>query len=175
MVSPTRWTWVWVNSRSWWWTGRPGVLRFMGLQRVGHDWATELNWTELATHSSVLAWKISWTEKASRLQSMGWQRVRHDWATSFTLKLLHISGCSKANNMHPWCIKACLELHCMIVHIYWFSFHTLHYFPPHNLYFTLHKFNNLKIESFHVFTLSPHLLYYAMLSHFSRVRLCATP
>ena len=44
MASPTRWTWVWVNSRSWWWTGRPGVLRFMGLQRVGHDWATELNW-----------------------------------------------------------------------------------------------------------------------------------
>ena len=38
--------WVWVNSRSWWWTGRPGVLRFMGSQRVGHDWATELNWTE---------------------------------------------------------------------------------------------------------------------------------
>ena len=38
------WTWVWVNSRSWWWTGRPGVLRFMGSQRVGHDWATELNW-----------------------------------------------------------------------------------------------------------------------------------
>ena len=45
--SLTRWTWVWVNSESWWWTGRPGVLRFMGLQRVGHDWATELNWTEL--------------------------------------------------------------------------------------------------------------------------------
>ena len=47
MVSPTRWTWVWVNSGSWWWTGRPGVLRFMGLQRVGHDWATELNWLSL--------------------------------------------------------------------------------------------------------------------------------
>ena len=41
-----QWTWVWVNSGSWWWTGRPGVLRFMGLQRVGHDWATDLNWTE---------------------------------------------------------------------------------------------------------------------------------
>ena len=41
------WTWVWVNSGSWWWTGRPGVLRFMGLQRVRHDWATKLNWTEL--------------------------------------------------------------------------------------------------------------------------------
>ena len=47
MASPTRWTWVWVNSGSWWWTGRPGVLRFMGSQRVRHDWATELNWTEL--------------------------------------------------------------------------------------------------------------------------------
>ena len=42
--SVTRWTWVWVNAGSWWWTGRPGVPRFMGSQRVGHDWATELNW-----------------------------------------------------------------------------------------------------------------------------------
>ena len=41
---PTRWTWVWVDPRSWWWTGRPGVLQFMGSQRVGHNWATELNW-----------------------------------------------------------------------------------------------------------------------------------
>ena len=44
MASLTRWMWVWVNSGSWWWTGRPGVLWFMGSQRVGHDWATELNW-----------------------------------------------------------------------------------------------------------------------------------
>ena len=42
MASPTWWTWVWVNSGSWWWTERPGVLRFMGSQRVRHDWATEL-------------------------------------------------------------------------------------------------------------------------------------
>ena len=44
MASPTQWTWVWVNSGSWWWTGRPGVLQFMGSQRVGYDWATELNY-----------------------------------------------------------------------------------------------------------------------------------
>ena len=44
MALLTQWTWVWVDSGSWWWTGRPGVLRFMRLQRVGHDWATELNW-----------------------------------------------------------------------------------------------------------------------------------
>ena len=54
MASLTRWTWIWVNSRSWWWTGRPGVLRFMGLQRVGHDWATGLNWTELIALQSAL-------------------------------------------------------------------------------------------------------------------------
>ena len=43
MASPTQWTWVWVNSRSWWWTGRHGVLQSMRLQRVRHNWATELN------------------------------------------------------------------------------------------------------------------------------------
>ena len=47
MASLTRWTWVWVNSGSWWWTGRPGMLQSMRSQRVGHDWVTELNWTEL--------------------------------------------------------------------------------------------------------------------------------
>ena len=47
MVLPTQWTWVWVDSGSWWWTGRPGMLRFMGSQRVGHDWVTELNWSPL--------------------------------------------------------------------------------------------------------------------------------
>ena len=46
MASPTQCTWIWVNSGSWCWTRRPGVLQFMGSQRVGHDWVTELNWTE---------------------------------------------------------------------------------------------------------------------------------
>ena len=56
MASLTRWTWVWVNSGSWWWTGRPGVLWFMGLQRVRHDWANELNWTE----HYMDAWSNRW-------------------------------------------------------------------------------------------------------------------
>ena len=46
MTSLTLWTWVCVNSGSWWWTRRPGMLQFLELQRVGHDWATELNWTD---------------------------------------------------------------------------------------------------------------------------------
>ena len=44
MASPTQCTWIWVNSGSWWWTGRPGMLQSMGSQRVGHNWATELKW-----------------------------------------------------------------------------------------------------------------------------------
>ena len=57
MASPTRW--MWANSGSWWWTGRPGVLQFMGLQRVRHDWVTELNryyfpyWLHQFTSSST--------------------------------------------------------------------------------------------------------------------------
>ena len=45
IASPMQWTWVWINSRSWWWTGRPGVLQSMGSQRIGHDWATQLTLT----------------------------------------------------------------------------------------------------------------------------------
>ena len=89
-----------VNSRSWWWTGRPGMLQSMGSQRVGHDWTTVLNWTEpdylslllnfamqetrvwflgwedplekeMATQSNILAWRIPWTEETGSLHSWG--------------------------------------------------------------------------------------------------------
>ena len=55
-ASPTQWTWVWVNSRSWWWTGRPGVLQSMGSQRIRHDW-TEL--TEVVRHGFHKSQKVS--------------------------------------------------------------------------------------------------------------------
>ena len=48
MASLTRWTWVWASSGVWWWTGKPGMLKSMGSQRIGHDRVTELNWTEIA-------------------------------------------------------------------------------------------------------------------------------
>ena len=51
MVSLTQWTWVWVGSGSWLWTGRPGMLRFIGSQRIGHKWAAELNWTDPVCHA----------------------------------------------------------------------------------------------------------------------------
>ena len=67
MASPTQWTWVWVGSRSWWRTGKLGVLQSMGSQRVRHDWATELNWTELnvecETISQIIIFYILHTTK----------------------------------------------------------------------------------------------------------------
>ena len=54
MASPAQWTWVCVDTRSWWWTGRPGMLCFMGSQRGGPDWATELNRTNI--HSFSKTW-----------------------------------------------------------------------------------------------------------------------
>ena len=69
MASLTRWTWVWVNSGSWWWTGRPGVLRLMGSQRVGHDWATELNWTELNRLCWGRALPHYWSRKKQKSES----------------------------------------------------------------------------------------------------------
>ena len=66
MASPTQWTRVWVNYRSWWSTGKPGVLKSMGSQRVGHNWATELNWTEVTvivvqSLSRIRLFETPWT------------------------------------------------------------------------------------------------------------------
>ena len=65
MASLTQWMWVWVNSRSWWWAWRPGVLRFMGSQRVGHDWVTELNWIWLKCENSIIDWTECHSPKSS--------------------------------------------------------------------------------------------------------------
>ena len=86
MASLTQWTWVWLNSRSWWWTGRPGVLQSMGLQRVGHDWLklTELAWMACKETSGVIASQCSlarvhilwFTEERSELYPKGeWGRT----------------------------------------------------------------------------------------------------
>ena len=83
------WTWVWVNSGSWWWTGNPGVLWFMGSQRVRHDWETELNWS---WSSNIFS---TWCEELTHLQRPWfWERLKvggkgddrgwDGWMTSLT-------------------------------------------------------------------------------------------
>ena len=94
MASSTRWTWVWVDSRSWWWTGRPGVLQFMGSQTVGHDWATELNWTELnwkaICNRCSIECSFSWagtSQERTRRERKGNMQVRK-WSDSWDRSLL---------------------------------------------------------------------------------------
>ena len=79
MASPTQWTWVWVNSGSWWWMGRPVVPQSMGSQRVIHDWMTELNWNEWRTITAQV-------RKWQRLQSgyfQRWKREMGRWKMKF--------------------------------------------------------------------------------------------
>ena len=71
--------WVWANSGSWWWTGRSGVLRFMGSQRVGHDWSTELNSTDVKTH-----WKRPWCYERMRAGEERGNRGWDSWMASLT-------------------------------------------------------------------------------------------
>ena len=68
MASPTQWTWVWVGSGSWWWTGKPGVLHSMGLQRVGHDWVTELTDNLYTFHLQNVVFLLLYTRQLSHHQ-----------------------------------------------------------------------------------------------------------
>jgi len=76
MASLTQWTWDWVNSRSWWWTGRPGMLRFMGSQRVGHDWETELNWTMITPLSLQFTCLTDAVRSQFMLEKLDWYQYR---------------------------------------------------------------------------------------------------
>ena len=100
MASPARWTWVWVNSGSWWWTRRPGVLQFMGSQRVGHDWAIELNWRVYKEHLSfhlphevgranLVMFPSSWKYWGGKKDGWGHTIISlrsWNWIASFTCK-----------------------------------------------------------------------------------------
>ena len=80
MASLTRWTWVWVNSGSWWWTGRPGVVRCTGSQRVGHNWATDLIWSEVCFWRRLL--RVPWTARRSA------QSILKEISPEYSLKRL---------------------------------------------------------------------------------------
>ena len=77
IVSLNQWTWVWVNSGSWWWTGRPGMLQSMGSQRIGHDWVTELNWK----------WNRHWEGKI--VMHIKYQKTSHYLPFPFGVSILN--------------------------------------------------------------------------------------
>ena len=99
MASLTRWTWVWAGFGSWWWTGKPGMLQSMGSQRVGHDWVTELKWTDTyqkrqeACAQKIIKhkWKKSKTHKQMKRHTMFlvWQNqyCENDYTTQSKLQI----------------------------------------------------------------------------------------
>ena len=94
IASTTQWTWVWVNSGSWWWTGRAGMLQSMGLQRVRHNWATELNWTEALADWYHKGWEKETSSSFRllkiqlRISSYAWLNFNASWTLSYIVYLL---------------------------------------------------------------------------------------
>ena len=76
MALPIQWTWIWVNSGSWWWTGRPGMLQSMGLQRVGHKWAAELNWTRKGSNRDPT--KLAFKQQKPLSLSVLYKQASHE-------------------------------------------------------------------------------------------------
>ena len=100
IASLTQWTWVWASSMCWWWTGKPGMWQSIGSQRVGHDWATELNWTEEITQSKIMIPDVSnifstknpmiWTTDLVRALDWGSDYSGHSLVSSCDLiKMTH--------------------------------------------------------------------------------------
>ena len=112
MASWTPWTWVWVNSGRWWWTGRPGVLQFMGLQRVGHDWATELNreyfWASLVAQMvkrRPAVWE-TWVQSLGQEDSLEKEMATHSstlaWKIPWTEEPGGLQSMGSQRVRHDW-------------------------------------------------------------------------
>ena len=97
MASPNQWTWVWVNSGSWWWTGRPGMLQSLGLQKIGHDWVIELNWTNILKVKVLYSWKIKIEQVAiKRMHSPSLRWLKTKQQTTTTHKTQKIASVGEA-------------------------------------------------------------------------------
>ena len=113
MASLTGWTWMWVNSGSWWRTGRPDVLWFLGSQTVGHDWATELNWT-LQLWSWVVTAEAVWLTKPQiftiwPFRERVWTSLKYPRAVA-TQRVSRNDGCLAGTLSRRWWASGC-DLH----------------------------------------------------------------
>ena len=113
--SRTRWPWVWANSGSWWWTGKPGVLQSRGSQRVGHDWETEEQHQDLflqvpwATECLSPPWTPSWGVEGQQLQQLGVQSPERHTANCLVViqSLANAVHCGQAQSHLNLFIPAC--------------------------------------------------------------------
>ena len=149
MASLTQWTWIWVNSGSWWWTRRPGMLRFIGSQRVGPYWVTELNWTVSYLDNSWTKF-LDHTEQPKGFSSPSCSSMSHPPSPANLNFHLMKSYCSSMSipNSSPKFLKSFLIL-------------------PNDV-----TSSPLPLLGSFICLL---LLLLLLLGRFSRVRLCATP
>ena len=107
MASPAQWTWVWVNSRSWWWTGRPGMLLSMGSQRVRHVWVTDLIWSDDFSSSHVWMWELnykeSWTLKNWCLWTVVLDKTLESPLDCKEIRPVHPKEISSDIHWKDWC------------------------------------------------------------------------
>ena len=96
MASPTQWTWIWVNFRSWWWAGKPGVLQSMGSQRIGHEWGTQLNWTESYEVANLHLSKPGLRARYVTISQVLYLQCLASWAWD-TLSASNYLGCGTKN------------------------------------------------------------------------------
>ena len=107
MASSTQRTWVWVNSRSWWWTGRPGVLQSTGSQRVRHDWATELRYHLQRQPTKNSPSQIPWVGTMGRLTPKSRaRRVGKVTLVTRSLCLIYLTLESSRGCLKHWCGEA---------------------------------------------------------------------
>ena len=126
MASPTQWTWVWVDPRSWWWTGRPGVLQFLRAQRVGHNWVTELNWTHLGhyrTLSRIDSTLFETFHSSNRQLWHCWYPLSGKGSARTKLNdsvglLLNFSIWTHITHALVYSLFTCLPMHSSIVYLY---------------------------------------------------------
>ena len=116
MASPTQWTWVRINSGSWWWTGRPGVLQSMGLQRLRCDWMTELNWlidlTNIPGSYAILLFTtsgfLSWPDTSTTEHFFCFGPATSFWSFN-NFPLVFLCSMSSSNYCFLTCIHISLE------------------------------------------------------------------
>ena len=113
MASLTRWTWVSVNSGRWWWTGRPGVLRFMGSQKVRHDWETDMIWSDhikYISHHFFLLVQILYFSGIYKIMQVNFLVITsHKWNNKLN-SYMTIMYYLKCKCRHKWCILLLLTI-----------------------------------------------------------------
>ena len=159
MASPTWWTWVWASFGSWWWTEKPGVLPSMGLQKVGHDWVSELNWTKAYKKEGWWQWRYKFKRFHNKIYRKWCLIIFSRYWRKQILKIISaVSSLPKVWN-----------LECIRILVYWGWSSTI-YITSHPLVF-YHQSNTLYLSFNSITILTILFIIFIVYLMFSSTRL----